>query len=209
MNKNEKAVYDKYLEINGKPKRTRSAIGRGSRRKGHAFERWVANQLKAIFPDAHRQPQSQLTLLKKVNETLPQGQWRALTDVVAGPFAIECKHRKVLPRLESTLAQAEADSAHSGMLPIAVHKQDGDGADAIVVGIDSSTLTALGGMALICCDGVAMLSWPEFKAKAQAIADKWKAMWCRMMDDALLVDRAEVDLVVDKPKANGIVTDAG
>ena len=29
-------------------------MGKMQRRKGHAFERWVANQLKKIFPEARR-----------------------------------------------------------------------------------------------------------------------------------------------------------
>lgn len=154
--------------------RTRPQIGRSSRRKGHTFERWVARQLKAIgFTDAHRQPQSQITLLKQVNLTLPAGQKRALTDVVAGPFAIECKHRKVLPKIEDTLKQAEEDSAGSGLLPIAVHKQDGDGQDAILVGIDADLFQSLGGLPIARFGRVAVGSWREFLNMAHALAEAW------------------------------------
>lgn len=157
-----------------KTTRTRPQIGRSSRRKGHTFERWVARQLKAIgFADAHRQPQSQITLLKQVNLTLPAGQKRALTDVVAGPFAIECKHRKVLPKIEDTLHQAEEDSAGSGLLPIAVHKQDGDGQDAILVGIDADLFQSLGGLPIVRFGRVSTLYWKDFLNIAHALAEGW------------------------------------
>lgn len=119
----------------GNTGRTRSQIGRLSRTKGHTFERWVANQLKPIYADAHRQPQSQIKLLKQINDTLPVGIGkRALTDVVAGPWAIECKHRKVLPKIEDTLKQAEEDAAGSNLTPLAVHKPSPGTVDDIVVG---------------------------------------------------------------------------
>lgn len=154
-----------------KAKRTRSQIGKGSRRKGHSFERWVANELKSIgLADAHRQPQSQITLLKQINETLPEGKKRALTDVVAGVFALECKHRKVLPKIEQTLKQAEDDSAGSGLIPLAVHKQDGMTGNDILVGMDTSLLSSMGGLACFTCGRVALFTWPEFKQKANAIA---------------------------------------
>lgn len=35
-------------------KRTASQNGRRSRTKGHSFERWVANQLRVVFPNARR-----------------------------------------------------------------------------------------------------------------------------------------------------------
>ncbi len=35
-------------------KKTKRLNGRGCRKKGHDFERWVANELKGIFPDARR-----------------------------------------------------------------------------------------------------------------------------------------------------------
>lgn len=157
-----------------RPKRTRSQIGRSSRRKGHTFERWVANQLKALgFTDAHRQPQSQIKLLKEINATLPAGQKRALTDVVAGCFAIECKHRKVLPKIEDTLKQAEEDSAGSSLLPLAVHKQDGDGRDSILVGIDADLFQSLGGLPIVRFGRVSTLYWKDFLNIAHALAKGW------------------------------------
>lgn len=150
--------------------RTRSEIGRASRRKGRSFEQWVARQLKAIgFTDAHRQPQSQIKLLKEVNSTLPDGQKRALTDVVAGCFAIECKHRKVLPKIEDTLRQAEGDSAGSGLLPLAVHKQDGMAGDDTLVGMDANLLTEIGGLPAVRIGRVALMTWREFAGLAGAI----------------------------------------
>lgn len=108
--------------------RTRSEIGKASRRKGHTFERWVAAELRSIgFPDARRQPQSQIKELKRIAETcnIPM----CLTDVVATRgdirLGIECKHRRVLPRIEHTLGQAMNDCGISNHMPVAIHKGGG------------------------------------------------------------------------------------
>jgi hypothetical protein len=102
-------------------KRTRSQIGRLSRTKGATFERKIANELKVYFPDARRQPQSQIKQLKAImgkDESLRL----CLSDVVAGPFGIECKHRVVLPHIEDTLQQAIEDCGTSDKIPVAVHQ---------------------------------------------------------------------------------------
>lgn len=105
-------------------KRTRSQSGRLSRRKGATFERKVANALKEFYPDARRQPQSQIKQIKAIAATQPDFK-PCLTDVVAGPFGIECKHRKVLPMIEDTLQQASEDVGQSGKVPLAVHLPHG------------------------------------------------------------------------------------
>lgn len=115
-------------------------MGKLSRTKGATFERWVAKQLKPIFPDAHRQPQAQIKLLKEIAVKNPDIPQPCLTDVVAGPLGIECKHRKVLPKFEATLAQAEGDIGGSGKLAVALHKSHGGG---IEVAMRSSTLRTL------------------------------------------------------------------
>jgi hypothetical protein len=102
----------------------RAKIGRRSRNKGATFERWVANQLKKFFPESRRQPQSQIKQLKAIMDK-DDSLHLCLTDVVAGPFGIECKHRKQLPNMDSTLEQAQEDCGTSGKIPVGVHKPNG------------------------------------------------------------------------------------
>lgn len=114
----------------------KSARSRNARKKGHGLERWVANSLKPLYPDAHRQPQSQLTLLRKIVETT--GIPMCFTDVVAGPYGIECKNRKVLPTLQSTLDQATQDVGQSGKIPLALHKGGKLGRGKVICGYRSA-----------------------------------------------------------------------
>lgn len=102
-------------------KRSRAQNGRLSRVKGATFERTIANALKPYFTDSRRQPQSQIKQIKAIAATTPEFH-PCLTDVVAGPFGIECKHRKVLPHIEDTLQQAIEDVGQSGKIPVAVHR---------------------------------------------------------------------------------------
>ena len=117
-------------------KRTRAQVGRLSRRKGATAERYVANTLKPIYPDAHRQPQSQIKQLKAIAQGNPViAKQLCLTDVVAGPYGIECKHRKVLPRIEDTLQQAIEDVGQSGKIPVAWHRKSGAPASSTTMAI--------------------------------------------------------------------------
>ena len=75
--------------------------GAGCRRKGHDFERWVANELKAIFPNSRRGLQYQ-------DGACPP-------DVIGTPFHIECKKGKRTD-IKAAMLQAENDSAeHAGV----------------------------------------------------------------------------------------------
>ena len=133
--------------------RTRSQIGKASRRKGHTFERWVVAQLRAIgFADARRQPQSQIKELKRIAETcnIPM----CLTDVVATQgdirLGIECKHRKVLPPIAGTLQQAADDCGTSNYIPVAIHKGGAArGVDSIEVAVSRGSAIELGASVLI------------------------------------------------------------
>ena len=136
-----------------KPKIDRRKLGRRSRTKGHTFERWVASQLKPIFPDARRQPQSQISQLKAIAKYTPEFN-PCLTDVVAGPFGLECKHRKQLAPIVNTLAQAREDVGTSGKIPVAVHKPHGGRTKDIQVLVD----------------GRAVWDWPTFLLWCQGIA---------------------------------------
>lgn len=135
---------------------TKQKMGRRARTKGATFERWVSTQLKQYFPDAHRQPQSQIKQLKQIASHTPEFN-PCLTDVVAGPFGIECKHRKVLPSIPKTLEQAASDCGGSGKIPVAIHKPHGGTAYDIQVGI------LYGGDVLI-------LPWLEFMRNCERIA---------------------------------------
>lgn len=149
--------------------RNRAKIGRRSRRKGAAFERWVANQLKAIgFTDARRQPQSQIKQLKAIAAVTP-GFNPCLTDVVALPFGVECKHRKQLPSIESTLQQAKEDCGDSGAIPVAIHKGHGWREDEIVVGVHQFQLMSIlkTNLQVTMHGGIVTFKWPIFKSYLQ------------------------------------------
>lgn len=144
----------------------RAKIGRRSRTKGATFERWCANALKHLFPDARRQPQSQIKQIKALIESgaLPAGSV-CLTDVVAGPFGIECKHRKVLPKFEDTLKQAAEDAGASGKIPVAVHKKQG-GQILVALSVESASL--LMGTTVGLGDQLLVLEWDDFLCWAEA-----------------------------------------
>lgn len=83
--------------------------GRSNKRKGKTFEREIANQFRAVFPNAKR----------------GIGQARSskeVSDVDGTPFWIECKFRKQVV-ISSALAQAENDT--DGRLPIVVWRKIG------------------------------------------------------------------------------------
>ncbi len=73
--------------------KTKSQIGKSSRRCGQTHERAVKNKLKELFPEAQRSIQS-------------RGGTADAQDVEGTPFAIECKHQK-LPNILAALAQAD------------------------------------------------------------------------------------------------------
>lgn len=80
-------------------------MGKMQRRKGAAYERWVANAFRAILgPDVKR------GLQPRGGDEVP--------DVDAGLFWVECKHGK-LPNVRKALAQAVSDCPR-GRIPMAV-----------------------------------------------------------------------------------------
>jgi hypothetical protein len=86
--------------------------GAGARRKGHDFERWVANELALVFGD-------------DVRRGLQYRDGSEAPDVIAPAFFIECKRgRQTNPR--AALHQAQVASAGKGLWPIAITKDDGD-----------------------------------------------------------------------------------
>ena len=86
--------------------------GRASRRKGHQWERDVANRFKEVFGR------------DKVRRGLQYREGAECPDVVAPCFWIECKRRKQTnPR--AALRQAIEDSGGKGFWPLAVCKDDG------------------------------------------------------------------------------------
>ena len=77
--------------------RSRSAIGRQNRARGHAFEREVAELLRAVWPDAERN-------LAQARTAKREG-----CDVEGTPWWIECKSGKGID-WRAALEQAERDS---------------------------------------------------------------------------------------------------
>lgn len=85
----------------------------GQRNKGHAFERKVANDLKAIFPNAKRGFQT-------------RGGGKEQCDVEGTPYHIECKHcARVDVRKAYTQAATDAHESEGDYRPpFVVHKQN-------------------------------------------------------------------------------------
>ena len=95
--------------------RTRSAIGKHSRRKGVRFELDVAEALRAVYPEARRNLSQSRTARREGG------------DILGVPFHVECKAGARID-LDAALAQAEADTI-GGMSPmhlrcVVVAKQD-------------------------------------------------------------------------------------
>ncbi len=84
----------------------------GQRNKGHNFERWVANQLKPIYPDARRGFQT-------------RGGGAEECDVEGTPFHIECKHMAKVD-VKEAFCQAfnDALAQKTWRRPIVVWKQN-------------------------------------------------------------------------------------
>ena len=81
-------------------------MGKASRDKGHNFERWVAKQLREIWPDAKRGFQT-------------RGGTAEEPDVKGcGPFAIECKAHKKVDRVAAFDQMAAAVPAK--FIPVAI-----------------------------------------------------------------------------------------
>ena len=79
------------------------------RNKGHTYERALAKRLRDLFPDSRRGLQFQ-------NRFASQDQ----PDVIAGPFAIECKNTKKI-NIRSAMDQA-VRAATPGQYPILAGK---------------------------------------------------------------------------------------
>jgi hypothetical protein len=84
--------------------------GKSSRTKGHSFERFIANELKAIFPNAKRQLEYQIDSCKGVD----------LSDT--GKFKIQCKKHKSYVSI-GTIAEVKCDRAN-GDIPMLITAGD-------------------------------------------------------------------------------------
>lgn len=87
-------------------------MGASQRIKGIAFERKIAQALRAIFPSARRQVQTSVFDKRK------------LPDVIAGPFSIECKCCK---RVDVPAAIRQAVEEATTQIPVVVFHQDREG----------------------------------------------------------------------------------
>ena len=84
-------------------------MGKAERRKGHDFERKIARRFRELFPESKRGFQT-------------RGGTAEEPDVIAGPFAIECKHGK-RPNIRAAYEQARSAP---GVWPIAITRKDRD-----------------------------------------------------------------------------------
>lgn len=81
-------------------------MGKLQRRKGAAYERWVANMFRNVLPE------------HDVKRGLQSRGGSEVPDVDAGMFWVECKHGR-LPNVRKALAQSVADCP-KGRIPMAV-----------------------------------------------------------------------------------------
>ena len=88
--------------------RYRVLMGRASRRKGYAFERWVANKLSALWAEAKR----------GIGQTR---QGSECCDVENTPYWVECKRHK---RVSVSAAWRQATAATDGRPILVVHRSD-------------------------------------------------------------------------------------
>lgn len=96
----------------GSPRGTSWAMGKLSRRKGHAFEREIAAELREMGFDAKR------------GLSQARGGGAEEADVVGVPgFHFECKRGKK-PNIRAALAQAIDDVRETEVVPVAVIRDD-------------------------------------------------------------------------------------
>ena len=88
-------------------------MGKSQRTKGHNFERWVARELRDIWPDSRR--------------GLDQTQEGLAPDVDGTPYYIECKVGKRPPTPEKVLFQAvvAANKAKDARPAVGICRRDG------------------------------------------------------------------------------------
>ena len=87
-------------------------MGKLSQRKGADFERWAANALRTVWPNAKRG----LVQRRDASEG---------ADVEnTGPFWIECKHQ-AHPNIDAAVTQAEKASAGTGQWVAAITRKTG------------------------------------------------------------------------------------
>lgn len=85
-------------------------MGKMQRRKGHSFERWVANELKKVFPEARRHLEYQA----------PEALGVDLDNT--GDFRIQCKRGRKYAAL-SALDEVQIDPIEGG-IPVLVTRAD-------------------------------------------------------------------------------------
>ncbi len=91
-------------------KKKRKISQKGCRQKGHSFERWVANKLKKVFPDARRHLEYQM------GEALGR-------DVAnTGNYLIQCKRNRKYAN-PSAIGEVQIDPIECG-IPVLVTKGD-------------------------------------------------------------------------------------
>ncbi len=91
-------------------KKERRLNGRGCRTKGHSFERWTAEQMRKVFPEARRHLEYQM------GEALGR-------DIAnTGDYLIQCKRGKRYASL-SAIGEVQIDPIDGG-IPVLVTKGD-------------------------------------------------------------------------------------
>lgn len=90
----------------------RKIFGRGCRTKGHSFERWVANELKKVFPEARRHLEYQM------GEALGR-------DIAnTGDYLFQCKRNKKYCSIKA-IKEIQICPIEGGV-PVLVTKGDGE-----------------------------------------------------------------------------------
>lgn len=94
-----------------KPTKKASMRGRNNRARGQQLERDVANRFKAIMPG------------EEIKRGL-QSRGEEFADVIMPRFWPECKRTKSRPNPLGALDQAERGSLGTGLIPLAICKED-------------------------------------------------------------------------------------
>lgn len=93
-----------------KKKRTKKGQGRYVRRRGHDFERWVAQKLRSVFPDSKRHLEYQV------------GEANGIDIDNTGEFKIQCKRGKNYSPI-TAIEEVQLDPLDGG-IPVLVTKGD-------------------------------------------------------------------------------------
>lgn len=93
------------------PMKKKKLSGKGCRQKGHAFERWTANEFKKIYPEAKRHLEYQVSEAKGIDVS------------GTGIYRVQCKRGKKYSSLKA-IEEIQVCPIEGGV-PILITKGDG------------------------------------------------------------------------------------